>query len=86
VAPETGEKELMMQTATYPSIVQKQPSRRVWQSIHALLARGLDVLHTWQQRYRGRRALLQLDDWLLKDLGYSRAAAAREARKPFWRP
>ena len=76
----------MMRTATYPSIVQKQPSSRVWQNIHALLARGLDVLHTWQQRHRGRCALLQLDDWLLKDLGYSRAAAAREARKPFWRP
>lgn len=75
-----------MQTAPSPSLVKKQHSRRVGQSLHALLAHGRDVLHTWQQRHRGRRALLQLDAWLLQDLGYSRAAATREARKPFWRP
>ena len=75
-----------MQTATSPSTVHKQHSCRVGQYLHALLAGGRAVLHTWQQRHRGRRALLQLDAWLLKDLGYSRAAAAREARKPFWRP
>jgi uncharacterized protein YjiS (DUF1127 family) len=30
--------------------------------------------------------LLTLDDWLLKDIGLSRADVLREALKPFWRP
>lgn len=36
-------------------------------------------------RSRQRRALGRLDDHLLRDIGISRAAAAREARQPFWR-
>jgi uncharacterized protein YjiS (DUF1127 family) len=36
-------------------------------------------------RARQRRALACLDDRLLRDIGLSRAAAAREAAKPFWR-
>ena len=35
----------------------------------------LAVLRTWQQRRSGRRALLQLDDRQLKDIGLSREAA-----------
>jgi uncharacterized protein YjiS (DUF1127 family) len=79
-------KAVMMKTATYPHTVQTRLASRVWQRIHALLARGLDVLRTWQHRHRGRRALRQLDDRLLRDIGVSRAEAAREARKPFWCP
>lgn len=75
-----------MRTSIFPSTLHKRHSRRGWQSIHALLAWGLDVLRTWQQRYQGRRALRSLDAWLLKDNGLSRAEAEREARKPFWRP
>ena len=58
----------MMKTATYPSTIHTRPFSRVWQSIHILLARGLDVLHTWEQRSSGRRALRHLDDRLLKDI------------------
>ena len=39
----------------------------------------------WCARSRQRRALADLDDRLLKDIGVSRSAAAREAAKPFWR-
>ena len=35
--------------------------------------------------YRQRRALLRLDDALLKDLGISRVDALQEGNKPFWR-
>jgi uncharacterized protein YjiS (DUF1127 family) len=76
----------MMQTAPYLSTVHTRPSSRVWQRIHVLLARGLAVLRTWEQRSSGRRALRHLDDRLLKDIGLSRAEAEWEARKPFWRP
>ena len=35
--------------------------------------------------YRQRRALLRLDDAMLKDLGLSRVDALQEGGKPFWR-
>ncbi|MES2145511.1 MAG: DUF1127 domain-containing protein [Pseudomonadota bacterium] len=35
-------------------------------------------------RRRGRKALVHLDDHLLRDIGLTRRAAADEAGKPFW--
>jgi uncharacterized protein YjiS (DUF1127 family) len=43
-----------------------------------LLSRVID-------RQRQRRALLELDDHLLNDIGVSRGEAIAEGRKPFWR-
>ena len=44
----------------------------------------------WIARSRQRRALREIaertDDYLLKDIGVSRAEAFREADKPFWQP
>ena len=37
-------------------------------------------------RARQRRALESVDDWILKDIGLSRADAIHEHDKPFWRP
>jgi uncharacterized protein YjiS (DUF1127 family) len=36
------------------------------------------------ERARQRRALLALDDWMLKDIGLSRADAQHEYVKRFW--
>jgi uncharacterized protein YjiS (DUF1127 family) len=36
-------------------------------------------------RQRQRRALLELDDRLLCDIGVTREQALQEASKPFWR-
>jgi uncharacterized protein YjiS (DUF1127 family) len=43
--------------------------------------------HAWViwDRQRQRRALLDLDDHQLRDIGKSRQAALMEARKPFWK-
>ena len=38
-----------------------------------------------EERRRQRRALLSLDDRLLKDIGRSRADVEQECGKPFWR-
>jgi uncharacterized protein YjiS (DUF1127 family) len=39
----------------------------------------------WHELARQRRALLALDDRMLKDIGISRAEAEGEACRPFWR-
>ena len=39
----------------------------------------------WIERTRQRRALAGLDDQMLRDIGITRAEAARECGKPFWR-
>jgi uncharacterized protein YjiS (DUF1127 family) len=38
----------------------------------------------WHSRSRQRQALAALDSHLLDDIGVTRSAATREARKPFW--
>jgi uncharacterized protein YjiS (DUF1127 family) len=49
-----------------------------------LLVRGMDRVDAWLSRARSRRALLEMSDAMLKDIGLSRADAWRESRKPFW--
>ena len=39
---------------------------------------------TWAERIRQRRALQALDEWVLKDIGLSRADVMHEYDKPFW--
>jgi uncharacterized protein YjiS (DUF1127 family) len=43
------------------------------------------VIGLWLQRRRSRRVLAGCDDRLLRDVGITRAQAAREAARPFWR-
>jgi uncharacterized protein YjiS (DUF1127 family) len=38
----------------------------------------------WHSKSRQRQALAELDSQQLDDIGVSRSAADREARKPFW--
>lgn len=42
------------------------------------------VVRTWFDCSRQRRALSELDDRLLRDIGLTRAQAQREAARPFW--
>lgn len=53
-------------------------SRRVGIAVLGILARCLE-------RSRQRRALAQLDDRLLRDIGLDRHEAEREANRPGWR-
>ncbi len=45
-----------------------------------------ELLFEWRERACQRRALGGLSDYMLRDIGVSRAEAKREAGKPFWRP
>jgi uncharacterized protein YjiS (DUF1127 family) len=49
------------------------------------LRRVLALIDTWRQRVRDRRALAQMDELSLRDLGLTRHEALYEVRKPFWR-
>lgn len=48
------------------------------------LARGWAALGTWLARSRDRRALAELDDFMLKDIGMTRADVVVESGKHFW--
>ncbi|HEY6430871.1 MAG TPA: DUF1127 domain-containing protein [Acetobacteraceae bacterium] len=46
----------------------------------------ISLAQTAWRRYRSRTLLAQLDDYMLKDIGVTRAEAHLEASKPFWTP
>lgn len=50
-----------------------------------VLARLADLLAVWERRARERKALAEMSNHMLKDLGISRLDAQREADKAFWR-
>jgi uncharacterized protein YjiS (DUF1127 family) len=52
----------------------------------AIASKLVTNLFVWLERARERRQLLSLSDRALQDFGRSRADAANEGDKPFWRP
>ena len=58
---------------------------RVRESGVDTLRRVLSTLAFWHERARQRRALAELPEEMLKDIGVSRSEAMREAGKPFWK-
>jgi uncharacterized protein YjiS (DUF1127 family) len=49
------------------------------------LARLIDTLHVWRDRWQQRHELSQWTDRDLHDVGLSWSDIAHEAEKPFWR-
>jgi uncharacterized protein YjiS (DUF1127 family) len=47
-------------------------------------ARGVDLVLAWAERSRQRRQLAELDDYMLCDIGLTRADVSHELRKSFW--
>ena len=45
----------------------------------------VEAFLAWHDRARERRALMEMSDPMLRDVGISRADAYREAARPFWR-
>jgi uncharacterized protein YjiS (DUF1127 family) len=54
-------------------------------SIGALLSDAASVINVWRWRRRERRAIGQLDDHMLRDVGLSRLAAEEIAARAFWK-
>ena len=60
-----------------------------WQAsphrLSGFLSGVLAALREWRQRRNGRLELARLDERMLRDIGLTRAEAAHEINKPFWR-
>ena len=61
------------------------PRPSLWAVAGAAVGNVMTTLLDWRERASQRRQLLDLDDAALKDFGQSRADAAWEGNKPFWR-
>jgi uncharacterized protein YjiS (DUF1127 family) len=70
--------ELVLPPQVYSSW---RPARRTSRR----LVGAFSLLTRWTERARQRDALAGLDDGQLRDIGITRADAARECEKPFWR-
>jgi uncharacterized protein YjiS (DUF1127 family) len=68
-----------MSVRTLPA-ARERPGR----GLQARAASGFARLLRWHELARQRRALLALNDHMLKDIGITRVEAEREARRPFW--
>ncbi len=68
-----------------PTVDASQSARDVIARLARLPLAILGILLVWQERGQQRRHVAALDDRLLRDMGISRAEAAREAAVPFWR-
>ncbi|MGE0718866.1 MAG: DUF1127 domain-containing protein [Alphaproteobacteria bacterium] len=51
----------------------------------AIVLRAVSVVLEWNDRYRQRVHLGQLDDRQLRDIGLTRGTRTQELDKPFWR-
>jgi uncharacterized protein YjiS (DUF1127 family) len=85
-SPDTGHDDAML---TWWRMVTRDVISRSASGTTVLFAsirRVLGVLSEWQKRAAGRYTLASLDDYLLRDVGLTRADVERELVKPFWRP
>jgi uncharacterized protein YjiS (DUF1127 family) len=64
-------------------VVSKAPPRLL--ALFGAPAALLGIAMWLRDRQLQRKALLDLDDHLLADVGLTRHEAVREGRKPFWR-
>jgi uncharacterized protein YjiS (DUF1127 family) len=62
-----------------------QPEVDLRSAVRRGLIKIAEAFLAWHDRARERRALIELSDHMLRDIGISRAEACREAARPFWR-
>jgi uncharacterized protein YjiS (DUF1127 family) len=64
-----------------PARFLRAPDRDLWSAMF----RTVDLISAWRANAQSRRALSQLSDHTLKDIGLTRCDVYRECAKPFWR-
>ena len=74
------------QRVTARALYDHVPALRLRSGPRQLVRTIVDAALAWHERARQRRALTQLNDRMLADIGLSRADVDGEVRKPFWRP
>ena len=61
------------------------PHSTVTARLADLLSAALATPRLWARRRHDRRALMQLDDHMLRDIGFDRTRVEEMAARPFWR-
>lgn len=74
-----------VQRGSLRSVRLASPRHSWWTTAGTVIDDIVTTLLDWRERARQRRQLLSLDGAALKDFGRSRADAAGEGDKPFWR-
>jgi uncharacterized protein YjiS (DUF1127 family) len=70
---------------TYAGVHYESHQVALFQQLNAGKLRAFaSAIRAWLERSRQRRALAELDDRLLRDIGLTRSQAQSEAAKPFW--
>ena len=72
-------------TAHGASLSRSSGPLRAVRLVGEALGEAIETLLLWQARGRARRDLAGLNDYMLHDIGATRADVEREYRKPFWR-
>lgn len=73
------------ETAAERNVRSGPSARSLFGSLMKALGATVTLMARWQGRRHDRRMLMGMDEYLLKDIGISRADAYQESRKPFWR-
>ena len=68
------------------STARHQPASLWAGAVADAILRAADAVGRYHRRIQERRALYRMDDYMLHDIGISRADVEFEANKPFWRP
>jgi uncharacterized protein YjiS (DUF1127 family) len=77
----------MAQVHDIPTSIARNRPASLWAaSVVDAILRAADGLARYHRRAQERRALYRMDDYMLHDIGISRADVELEASKPFWRP
>jgi uncharacterized protein YjiS (DUF1127 family) len=61
------------------------PRPSLTNKLAAMLSEAMAIPRLWARRRHERRAILRLDDHMLRDIGFDRFRAEEMARRPFWR-
>ena len=73
----------LVRLGRYQIVLQKRDNQGL--TLLKRLRKLLSVINQYRQNVHQRRQLSQLPDYLLKDIGVTRADALKESEKPFWK-